>query len=149
LDDFARLYTDLKSLSSLDADGIRVHADTNKVFIDLGDLGFPTNDPQALLEIKALLGSLDPANAARSLAQDTQGYNVDISLVMSTQLLDALSSTFTENDFKLLENVGITEIIGLGDTDANSVVVQTVPPVEIVGSPTIMTVDLFNELSGK
>jgi hypothetical protein len=153
LDDFARLYTDLKSLSSLDADGIRVHADTNKVFIDLGDLGVPTDDPQALLEIKALLGSLDPANSARSLAQDTEGQYVDVSLVMSTELLNALSGEFNENDFKLFENVGITEIIGLGKNAAESqvyeVVAQNVPPVEIVGSPTIMTVDLFNELNGK
>jgi hypothetical protein len=72
---------------------------------------------------------------------------------MSTELLNALSGEFNENDFKLFENVGITEIIGLGKNAAESqvyeVVAQNVPPVEIVGSPTIMTVDLFNELNGK
>jgi hypothetical protein len=152
MDDFAHLYTDLKSMSALDVDGIKVQDAISKVFIDLGDLGIPTNDSQALSEIQNLLKSLDPANDAKSLAYNSKGDAIDISLVMNANLATALQSSFSENDLKLLENLGITEIIGLDQNGldpnaSSSVVAQTPVEVKIIG-PNTTGADgtLFDEL---
>jgi hypothetical protein len=146
-ENFAHLYTNLKSMSALDVDGIKVQDGISKVFIDLGDLGVPTNDLQALSEIQNLLKSLDPANDAKSLAYNSKGDAIDISLVMNADLATALQSSFSENDFKLLENLGITEIIGLGPNAPSSVVAQTPVEVKIIG-PNATGADgtLFDEL---
>ena len=146
-ENFAHLYTNLKSMSALDVDGIKVQDGISKVFIDLGDLGVPTNDSQALSEIQNLLKSLDPANDAKSLAYNSKGDAIDISLVMNANLATALQSSFTDSDFKLLENLGITEIIGLDPNAPSSVVAQTPVEVKIIG-PNATGADgtLFDEL---
>ena len=152
MDNFAHLHTDLKSMSELDVDGIKVQDGISKVFIDLGDLGVPTDNLQALSEIKTLLASLDPANTA-PFVQDSQGNAVDVSLVMQANVASALQVSFNADDFKLLENLGITEIIGLDPNASSSVVAQTpVEPVEvkIIGpNATGADGDLFDLLNPK
>ncbi len=133
-------------MSALDVDGIKVQDAISKVFIDLGDLGVPTDDLQALSEIKTLLASLDPANDV-PFVQDSQGNAVDVSLVMQANMASALKVSFNEADFKLLENLGITEIIGIDPSASSSVVAQTPIEVKIIG-PNATGADgtLFDEL---
>jgi hypothetical protein len=159
VDDFNHLYTDFKSMAELDVDGIRVNNGIDKVFINLGDLD-SEKQVDAILEIKALLASLDPANAAKPvdpadlkpLAQDYSGKAVDISLVMSAELAIALKDSFAQSDLKHLQNLGITEIIGLDPNITDSVTTPvaqtpvTLPEVKIIG-PNGTDDALFNELN--
>jgi len=157
----AHLYTDLKSMAALDVDGIEVANDVSKVYIDLG---LPINDSNAIADLKALLASLDPANDAKlidskpnapidfSLAKQVGGDKVNLSLVMSSDLATTIRNSFSQDDFKLLENLGITQIIGLDPNATSSVptpVAQTtvpLPEVKIIG-PSGDDVALFNELN--
>jgi hypothetical protein len=160
LEDFAHLYTDLKSMAELDVDGIRVNNGIDKVFINLGDLD-SEKQVDAILEIKALLASLDPANAAKPVdpadslkpfAQDYSGKAVDISLVMSAELAVALNESLADGGLNHLQNLGITQIIGLDPNATSSVpapVAQTpvpLPEVKIIG-PNGDDGALFNELN--
>jgi hypothetical protein len=126
------------------------HKTHSKVYIDLGEFGVPTENPSVLLEIKDLLSSLDPANDAKSLAHNSNGDAVDISLVMNADLANTLQQSFSDTQLmSYLENLGITEIIGLDPNITGSVttsVAQTpipLPEVKIIGSDNA----LFDELN--
>jgi citrate lyase gamma subunit len=153
MEDFAHLYTNLKAMSSLDVDGIKVQNGISKVFVDLGDLGVPTDDLQALADIKSLLGSLDPANDAKSFAHNNNGEAVDISLVMNADWAKTLQKSFNDTELmSYLENLGITEVIGLDPNATSSAptpVAQTpvpLPEVKIIG-PNGDDGALFHELN--
>ena len=52
---------------------------------------------------------------------------------MQANMASALQISFNEADFRLLENLGITEIIGLDQNASSSVVAQTPVEVKIIG----------------
>ena len=160
LKDFAHLYTDLKSLAGLDVDGIKVANGVSKLYIDLG---LPTNDINAISEIKSLLASLDPANDAKlinsapnapidyNFATREDGSKVDVSLVISSDLAKTLLESLGAAEIGHLSHLGITEFAVLDNTAAgnfSAVVPQGVanmpemPKVQVIGQNT----DLFNEL---
>ena len=163
IEDFAHLYTDLKSIAALDIDGIRVQDGVDRVYLELGDYGIPTNDSAALSDIQDLLASLDPANFAtpvNGLAHDANGHKVDISLVMSADMAKALSdlNLFTERDMGNLAMLGIDRLAVVSDSssthpDISNLVPATtatttapqLPQVEIIGADTQK--DLHDELS--
>jgi hypothetical protein len=66
---------------------------------------------------------------------------------MQANMASALKVSFNEADFKLLENLGITEIIGIDPSASSSVVAQTPIEVKIIG-PNATGADgtLFDEL---
>ena len=145
-------------MASLDVDGIKVADNVNKIYIDLG---LPTNDSNAISEIKSLLASLDPANDAKlinaapntpidySFATRKNGSNqgLDVSLVISSDLANALFESLGGSDLSHLSNLGIGFAVVDNTATGNYVVPQGVPnmpipKVEVIGQNT----DLFNEL---
>jgi len=82
----------------------------SKVYLDIRDLGLPTDDHGAMAEIRNLLNSLDPANEARLVTGEN---SPSISLVMSTDLLDAIAQSndhFSADDLSHMAKLGITDI---------------------------------------
>jgi hypothetical protein len=160
IEDFAHLYTDLKSIAALDVNGIRVQDGVDRVYLDLGDYGIPTHDSAALSDIKALLASLDPANHAtpiNGLAHHANGDEVGISLVMSADMAQALSDlkVFSADDLSNLAKLGIDQLAVVSDSSTAypdishlvpaSTVAPQLPNVEIIGVDTQK--DLHDELS--
>ena len=160
LNDFAHLFTDLKSLAGLDVDGIKVANGVSKVYIDLG---LPTSDINAISEIKSLLASLDPANDAKlinaapntpidyNFATREDGSKVDVSLVISSDLAKTLLESLGSAEINQLNHLGINEFAVLDNTatgNFSAVVPQGIanmpnmPAVQVIGQNT----DLFNEL---
>ena len=147
------LNTDLKSIAALDVDGIKVHEGVERVYLDLGDFGIPTNDSSALSEIKALLASLDPANNAKLISGDQVG----ISLVMSGDMAEALSrlDVFSADDLGNLAKLGIDQLavvqkdgaspLDLSKLQAITTSASQSPEVQIIGHD--VQKDLHDELS--
>ena len=157
---YTHLFTDFKSLASLDVDGIKVADNVNKIYIDLG---LPTNDSNAISEIKSLLASLDPANDAKlinaapntpidyNFATREDGSKVDVSLVISSDLAKTLLESLGSAEINQLNHLGINEFAVLDNTatgNFSAVVPQGIanmpnmPAVQVIGQNT----DLFNEL---
>jgi hypothetical protein len=158
--DFAHLFTDFKSLANLDVDGIKVANGVSKLYIDLG---LPTNDSNAISEIKSLLASLDPANDAKLInapstkpidfVTNEKGDKVDVSLVISSDLAKTLLESLGASDINHLSHLGIKEFAFLHNTSAgnfSAVVPQGIanmpdmPKVQVIGQSTDTA--LFNEL---
>ena len=90
---YAHLSTNLNTMAALDIDSIDVGT-ANNVYLDIQDLGLPTGDKTAMDEIRDLLRSLDPAGEAKWINGGIDGYQPDVSLVMSSNLLKQIADSF-------------------------------------------------------
>jgi hypothetical protein len=158
IDSFAHLYTNLKSLSELDVDGIRLANSVDHAYIDLG---LPLDDTNALSDIKALLASLDPANDAKpftNFVQHLDGTKVnDVSLVISSDIAKTILEGLDTIDMGRLEKLGINNIAVVDNTAAHNLTVNDIvplqatpvlPEVQIIGHNTTPGT-LFDELNPK
>ncbi|MBT8530958.1 hypothetical protein G6645_06755 [Polynucleobacter paneuropaeus] len=147
---YAHLFTNLNSMADLGVDQIQAGV-ANKVYVDLG---LPSHDATAMADISNLLSALDPANAAKDLAVNSNGNGVGIGLVISGDLAHniAQSGGLSVADLNHLHNLGITEIDVLAPTadiaaDPSvlahaSSAAPVVPEVKLIGAADPM----FNEL---
>ena len=107
---YIHLSTNLNTMAQLGVDEIDAGS-ASKVYLDIQDLlGLPTGDQTAMDEIRALLNSLDPANGAKLVTGENAP---SISLVMSTNLLDAIAQSgdhFSADDLSHMAKLGITDI---------------------------------------
>ena len=113
-DSYARLSTSLKSMADLGVDEV-VAGKANKVYVDLG---LPVDDANAMNDIHALLKALDPANAAKAIALDADGIPLGVSMIMSDEMMQNISSHggFSVEDLQHLQHLGVTEIAVLATT---------------------------------
>jgi FlaG/FlaF family flagellin (archaellin) len=100
----AHLSTSLKAIGDLGVDNIMARGD--KLYVDLG---FPVGDSRAMQDISELLASLDPAGVAKSLVTDIDDGQIDVSLLVSADMLLS-SGGFTADDLYHLGRLGINEI---------------------------------------
>jgi len=127
IDSFAHLYTNLKSLSELDVDGIILANSVNHLYIDLG---LPLDDTKALADIKGLLASLDPANDAKpvtNFVQHLDGTKVDdVSLVISSDIAKTILEGLDTIDMGRLEKLGINNIAVVDNTVERNLTVNDI-----------------------
>ena len=147
---YAHLFTNLNSMADLGVDQIQAGV-ANKVYVDLG---LPSHDATAMADISNLLSALDPANAAKDLAVNSNGNGVGIGLVISGDLAHTIAQSggLSVADLNHLHNLGITEIDVLAPTadiaaDPSvlahaSSAAPVVPEVKLIGAADPM----FNEL---
>ncbi|MBT8550347.1 hypothetical protein G6731_00010 [Polynucleobacter paneuropaeus] len=147
---YAHLFTNLNSMADLGVDQIQAGV-ANKVYVDLG---LPSHDATAMADISNLLSALDPANAAKDLAVNSNGNGVGIGLVISGDLAHTIAQSggLSVADLNHLHNLGITEIDVLAPTadiaaDPSvlahaSSAAPAVPVVKLIGAADPM----FNEL---
>ena len=119
---YVHLSTNLNTMAQLGVDQIDVGA-ASKVYLDVRDLGLPTGDQTAMDEIRNLLNSLDPANEAKLVVGADPTHAPSVSLVISTDLLDAIAQSndhFTADDLNHMSKLGITDITVRDETIPNS-----------------------------
>jgi hypothetical protein len=149
LNQSSHLYTTLKTMADLGVDKVHVNDGVSQIYIDLG---LPTDDPNAINDIRALLETLDPANGAKLVQGDLSSQ--DFTLVISSGLANTIKNTntegngFTQADLDAMTKLGIsnfaildpdnTSNITQNDIFGNQPVAQTpltkLPDVQIIGS---------------
>jgi hypothetical protein len=148
---FAHLSTSLKAIGDLGVDNIT--ASGAKLYVDLG---FPVGDPRAMKDIHDLLASLDPAGAAKPLAVDESGNEINVSLLISADMLSSWDK-LTESDLLSLDRLGINEIsiMNTEDNALNSsvnnvkdagLVTSAVYGTEGINLPTVRVIGLDDDL---
>jgi hypothetical protein len=106
------LFTSLKAMAELGIDAVHVAANS-KFYVDLG---LPTDDQNAIADIKAILASLDPANSAKPIFDQGQGV-----LVMNNSIANIIheSGGLSSDLVEALQKLGINEIDVLADSAQN------------------------------
>jgi len=140
---YAHLSTSLKSMADLDVDEV-VAGTARKVYIDLG---LPVKDPDAMKDISALLASLD--SGVKALAFDASGKALDVSMVMSKQMMQDITSQggFSANDLMHLRHLGVTEFAVLDYTRGSTS--QALGSAYDAGlTPSVNYTDFSNSASG-
>jgi LysM repeat protein len=118
LSNIARLSTSLKSMADLGVEDVAAGS-AHKVYVDLG---LPSTDSNAMRDIHALLASLDPVNEAKAIAHDAGGNALGVSIVMSSDMMNTISSNggFSVQDLQHLQHLGVTEIAVVGTSSISS-----------------------------
>jgi len=155
------LYTTLKTMADLGVDKVHVNDGVSQIYIDLG---LPTDDPNAINDIRALLETLDPANGAKLVQGDLSSQ--DFTLVISSGLANTIKNTnaegngFTKADLDAMGKLGINSIAILDPDDSSSVTktdifgnqvvaqipLDKLPDVQIIGSQDPMLDHLMHDI---
>jgi hypothetical protein len=148
-------------MADLGVDKVHVNDGVSQIYIDLG---LPTDDPNAINDIRALLETLDPANGAKLVQSDLSSQ--DFTLVISSGLANAIKNTnaegngFTQADLDAMGKLGINSIAILDPDDSSSVTktdifgnqvvaqipLEKLPDVQIIGSQDPMLDHLMHDI---
>ena len=155
------LFTSLKTMADLGVDKVHVNDGISQIYIDLG---LPTDDPNAINDIRALLEMLDLGGGSKLVQGDLNSQ--DFTLVISSELANSIKNAnaegngFTQADLDAMSKLGIHSIAILDPNNSNSatqndifgdqLVAQTpldkLPDVQIIGSQDPMHDHLMHDI---